>query len=398
MRILHVIPWLSQRYGGPPILVPQASAALSTRGHSVEIVTTNADGPTVLDVPTGRAVRWAGASVTFHPLATPRWYVTSWSMLRDLRRRVSTFDVVHIHYLYRFHAVAAAIVAHGRGIPYVVQPHGSLDPWHRNQKRRAKSVYHALVEDRILDHASAIVSTSERERAFIRDLGYSPPIWVIPVGVDAPALRAPADPKLVDGFGVPGAARVVTFLGRISAKKGVPLLVEAFKTIAESFPTAHLVVAGPDEEGIGRTLERSLATLGLSARVSFVGPVAGASKRALLQRSDAFVLPSEDESFGIAVAEAMAVGCPVVVTPAVAIQDLVRSAHAGAVVDRDSAALADALDRVLSDPIRAAAMGAAGKRVVDERFSWAAVAEQTESMYQAVVAGVGPPQPTAALS
>lgn len=385
MRILHVIPWLAPRYGGPAISVPQASVGLAERGHHVEIVTTTADRPGVLDVPTGRVIDWAGAAATFHPVSTPSRYVTSWSMLTDLRRRVSTFDVVHIHYLYRFHGLAAAAVARSQGVPYVIQAHGSLDPWHRHQKRRAKDLYHALVEDPIIRGASAMLCTSRREELAIRDLGYTVPTWVIPIGIDADELRMPGAPDFAAAAGIGVDARVVTFLGRISAKKGVPLLVESFRSTAAAFPRGHLVIAGPDDEGIGRSLMPIIANAGLADRVSFLGVVGGPEKRTLLQRSDVFVLASADESFGIAVAEAMAVGCPVVVSPEVAIEDVVRASAAGLVVERDPSAVANAIATILSEPARAAAMGEAGRRAVDERFSRPIVAAQTEAMYEAVV-------------
>lgn len=396
MRILYVIPWLAERYGGPAILVPQAAVALTKRGHDVEIFTTTADGRGVLDVPTGDVIDWAGAAVTFHPLSLPRWYATSWPLLSSLRRRMSTFDIVHIHYLYRFHGLAAAVVARAKGIPYVIQAHGSLDPRYRGQKRRAKDVYHALVEDRIIARASSILSTSERERSFVRGLGVGVPTWVIPIGVDTEELRLPGTPQILEAAGIRPDSRVVTFLGRVAAKKGVALLVDSFRRIAESIPLAHLVVAGPDDDGIGSDLAARIAGTDLAGRISFVGSVSGPAKRALLQRSDVFVLPSESESFGIAVAEAMAVGCPVVVSPQVAIADVVHSSGAGIVAERDSAAVAEAVRTILMDPTRAKAMGEAGTRAVDARFAWPVVAEQMESMYEAVVAAIPRPRPSAA--
>jgi len=380
------MPWLAPRYGGPAISVPQASVALAERGHYVEIVTTNADGAGTLDVPTGRVIDWVGASATFHPISMPSRYITSWSMLSELRRRASTFDIVHIHYLYRFHSLAAAAVARSQGIPYVIQAHGSLDPWHRRQRRRAKDLYHTLIEDPIIRGASAMVCTSRREERSIRDLGYSVPTWVIPIGIDAEGLRVPTDSDLAVALGLAPDARVVTFLGRISEKKGVPLLVESFRSTAAAFPGAHLVIAGPDDEGIGRRLLPMIVDAGLADRVSFPGVVIGPEKRALLQRSDVFVLASADESFGIAVAEAMAVGCPVVVSPDVAIEDVVRAAGAGIVVERDPSAIAEAIAMILKEPTRAGAMGEAGGRAVDEHFSWPIVAAQTEAMYEAVLA------------
>ena len=267
VRILHVIPWLARRYGGPAILVPQVCVVLSERGHHVEIVTTNVDRPGVLDVPTKRLIDWAGAAATFHPLSTPRRYVTTWSMLADLWRRGSTFDIVHIHYLYRFPGLAAAVVARSQGVPYVLQAHGSLDPWHRRRRRRAKDLYHALIEDPIIRGASAMICTSPREESFIRDRGYTVPTWVIPIGVDADDLRNVGASDFAKATGIGADARVVTFLGRISAKKGVSLLLESFRNVAAAFPGAHLVIAGPDDEGIGRDLIPIVAEAGLADRV-----------------------------------------------------------------------------------------------------------------------------------
>ena len=385
VRVLHVIPWLAPGFGGPAILVPQASVALAERGHHVEIVTTNAGRPDSLDVETGHVISWGAAAATFHPLSRPRRYATSWSMLADLWRRVSTFDVVHIHYLYRFHGLAAAAAARYHGVPYVIQAHGSLDPWHRNQKRLAKNLYHALIEDSIIGGASAMVCTSRREEVSVRDLGYAVPTWVIPVGIDANELREPGTDDFCRTQGIDDDARVVAFLGRISAKKGVPLLLEAFRSTAAAFPRSRLLIAGPDDEGIGRGLRPVIAAAGLADRVSFLGLLDGPAKRALLQRSQVFVLASADESFGIAVAEAMAVGCPVVVSPEVAIEEVVRASGAGLVATRDAAAVADAVATILGDPARAAAMGVAGRHAVDELLSLPMVAEGYEAMYRAVI-------------
>jgi glycosyltransferase involved in cell wall biosynthesis/SAM-dependent methyltransferase len=315
----------------------------------------------------------------------PNRYMASWSMLADLRARISSFDIVHIHGLYRFHGVAAAAVARSRGVPYVVQAHGSLDPWHRNQKRHAKDLYHAVIEDRIIGGAGALLCTSRHEQRSIRALGYAVPTEVIPVGINAHELRVPGNASILAANAIPVDAQIVSYLGRISAKKGVPLLVDSFRRTARTFPRAHLVIAGPDDEAIGQNLTQFIADAGLADRVTFLGVVDASQKATLLQRSAAFVLPSSDESFGVAVAEAMAVGCPVVVSPGVAIQDLVSSAGAGLVRERQPSLIADAVAEILGDHARRAAMGKAGRRLVDEQFSWSMVAARTEILYESVM-------------
>jgi glycosyltransferase involved in cell wall biosynthesis/SAM-dependent methyltransferase len=315
-------------------------------------------------------------------------------MLADLRLRMASFDIVHIHGLYRFHGLAAAVIARNGGVPYVIQAHGSLDPWHRSQKRHAKDLYHAVIEDRIIGGAGAMLCTSRHEQRSIRALGYAVPTEVIPVGIDVLALRQAAKGDSSVMSNIPADAQVVSYLGRISAKKGVPLLVDAFRRIAGPFPRAHLVIAGPDDEGIGRRLASLVVKSELADRVSFLGVLDACEKAWLLQRSSAFVLPSADESFGVAVAEAMAVGCPVVVSPGVAIHDAISSAKAGLIADRLPSGIADAVAEILGNPARGAAMGEAGRRLVDEQFSWSTVAARTEALYESVLnvkrIGVGP--------
>jgi glycosyltransferase involved in cell wall biosynthesis/uncharacterized protein YbaR (Trm112 family)/SAM-dependent methyltransferase len=386
VNVLHVTGWLAPRYGGSTFVALQSAAVLAERGHEVEVITTNVDGDGTLEVQTGQTLDWGGVNATFHRLSSPRRFLTSWSMLEDLNRRVAQFDVVHIHSLYRFHTIAAATIARRRGVPYVIQPHGSLDPWHRAQRRRLKDVYHFMVEDQIIRRAAAVLCTSSLEERSIRDLGYRVPTWVVPVAIDAAELRAPAAvDHLLLRAAVDPAARIVTFLGRISEKKGVELLVASFVRTASEFPAAHLIVAGPDDEGIAMRLSAVVAAAGLADRVSFIGTVGGPEKRALLQRSDVFVLPSADESFGIAVAEAMAVGCPVVVSPHVAIADLIQSAGAGLVANRDAAEISRAIGAVLGDRTAAMAMGVAGKRLVDDEFTTDGIAIRLESLYRSVI-------------
>lgn len=187
--------------------------------------------------------------------------------------------------------------------------------------------------------------------------------------------------------GVDPAAQIITFLGRISEVKGVDLLLASFMATAAEFPAAHLIVAGPDDEGIGVGLCASITASGLSDRVSFIGTVDGREKRALLQRSDVFVLPSAHESFGIAVAEAMAVGCPVIVSPDVALADLIQAAGAGIVAEREAGAISRAIARILADRSAAKAMGVAGRRLVEVEFTSGGIATRLEALYRTVLAG-----------
>jgi glycosyltransferase involved in cell wall biosynthesis len=378
---------MAVRYGGIPEAIRQSAAAARSLGHEVEIVTTNADGRSVIGPGHGRPSEWEGLTVAFHPIDRPRRFLTSWSMLRDLRRRLPSFDVVHVHAFYRFHSIAIALASLGPGRPpYVIQPHGSFNVWHRRRRRVGKDVYHFAIEDRIINRSAGMICTSTREADAVRALGYRTRLWTIPLAVDIAQLRAPVDPSdLMARIGVPPDAQLVTFVGRITQKKGVDLLVDAFRTVAPQMPNTHLVLAGPDDEGIGAAAMQRIEAAGLVDRVTFPGTVVGRDKRALLQRSQVFVLPSADESFGMAVAEAMAVGCPVVVSTSVAIQDAVRSAGAGIVADRTAGAIAAAIFTILSVPGEAEAMRSAARQASDASFSLARLATDLDSMYRDVV-------------
>jgi glycosyltransferase involved in cell wall biosynthesis len=381
MRILHVIASLAPRYGGPSKVLPEMCRALAARGHDVEVFTTNIDGPSTLPVSVGVPQALGGATVTYFGAHWPRSYKASLGLARALHDRVDSFDVVHIHSLYLFHTSAASLCARRRRVPYLIRPHGTLDPYHRARHRGRKAVQELLIERRNLDRAGGIHCTSLAEKAAIEPLGLRAPCFVVPLGVEEVAESKPAG----SGEEVAGMA-LVTFVGRLTPKKGLDILLEAFARIGSSRPDAHLVIAGPDDEGLGRRLHERVRRLGLQSRVSLPGAVTGRAKDDLLRRSSVVVLPSKDENFGVSVVEAMAAGTPVVVTNGVAIHQEVAEAGAGLVVPRTPAAVASAVLRLLDDPAWRRQLGESGRRLVETTFAWPGIAAKLEEMYDVVTA------------
>ena len=355
-------------------------AALAERGHDVELYTTTIDGPRELDVPTGVPVETRGFSVTYSPPSRPRSYSTSPRLAVALRRRIGSFDVVHVHSLYLFHGAVAGFLARRARVPYVVRPHGTLDPYHRAARPRRKAVYDRFVERRNLDRAAAIHCTSLAEQRAVDALGFRAPSVVVPLGIHHEQLERSADPSaLLRAHPELEGRTLVTALGRLTPKKGLDLLVDAFARLV--LPDAHLVIAGPDDEGLGTELRRLVAARGLDARVSLTGIVTGEAKVALLQRSAVFALPSEDENLGVALLEAMAAGVPVVTTRGVAVHEEVERAGAGLVVPRTVDDVARAVGALLDDPARREAMGASARLLVRTTFAWDRVAPVLERMY-----------------
>lgn len=391
LKILHVVPayYPAVRYGGPIRSVHGLCVALRARGHDVHVYTTNIDGPDNLDVPLDRPVELDGVTVHYFPIAARR---LCWApKLRDaLRRTVHEFDVVHLHSVFLWPTWAAAREAYRAGVPYLVAPRGMLVRDIINQKNRlVKTLWINLVERATFARAAGVHVTAAVEAAELRALGLQlPEINCIPNGVDIPKQHAPLSAGPFAGL----PARYLLFLSRICWKKGLDRLVSALSQV----PEIPLVIAGNDDEGYRAVMETLAASLGIGHRVIFIGPVSDSLKWALYERAQLFVLPSYSENFGNVVAEAMAMGCPVVVSPQVGIASIVEASGAGVVTDAAPEALGTVLRELLADEARRSEMGRRGRETVGSRLSWSGVALQAEDLYRRLMEGPSCNAPVAA--
>ncbi|MEO8033156.1 MAG: glycosyltransferase, partial [Acidobacteriota bacterium] len=332
MRILQVVPTYlpARRYGGPIESVHGLAKALTARGHTVDVMTTNVDGPGVSDVPLGVAVDLEGVAVRYFPSPWPRLY---WSpaMKTALKRDIVQYDVVHGHSIFLWPTAAAFRESFRAQVPYLISPRGMLVPeLIRRKSALAKKTWLRFVERSNFEHAAAIHFTSEGE---LRDAERTnlplPSPFIIPNGIDLP----PESDMVRE-------RRTLLYLGRINWKKGIEQLIRALPLLQD----ARLIIAGNDEENYRAKLPRN-------DQVTFVGQVSGNEKDVLLRQATMLVLPSQNENFGNVVLEAMATGTPVVVTAGVVLAPDVDRAHAGVVVaNNEPALLAAAIGRLLDDP------------------------------------------------
>jgi len=387
MRILHVIATLDPAHGGPENTVPHMCSALARRGHRVEIFTQRNGGARKAEesVDSGD-----GVTTTWHATRGPRSYPISAAMARSLRRRISDFDVVQVHALYRFHTVLAGRLCCRRQVPYVIQAHGTLDPYHRAIRRWRKALYSLLIENRNLAAAAAIHYTTTREQRLAVAAGVRTPGYVIPMGVEPSlfedGLGSGSSPKGHEALIPEAQGRVlITFLGRLAEEKGLDVLCKAFGVVSRANADAHLVIAGPDDEGLGADVRRWVADNGIEGRVSLTGFVTGQTKKALLGASTVFVLPSKGESFGVAVAEALTARVAVVVTPGVALHEELERAEAGLVVERSPEAVGHAILRLLEDEGLRRRLTENGRSLAEHSYSWDRISEQLERMYLDVI-------------
>ena len=381
MRILHVIGDLAPTSGGPAKAGFEMARALARRGHEVSIYTTDLGQPT--NAP-GEQIR-DGVQIRLFPLQIPRPWLASWPLRKALARELPNFDLLHLHSLYLFHDWAAGGLARRIAMPYLVRPHGTLDPYIHRRRRWKKLIFEHWFQNRVLAGAAAIHYTAEEEMRLAKPFAQGAPGVVVPNGLD-PADYANLPPRGSFRARYPeiGDRPILLFLSRINFKKGLDILARAVGRLG--CRDLHLVIAGPDGGYLGET-RRFVAEAGIAQRTTFTGMLAGREKLAAFADASLFVLPSYSENFGIAVIEAMACGLPVLISDRVNIWREVVADGAGLAAACEPAAFAERIASMLADPSALAAMGCAGRASVARRYDWAKIALRHEQVYGTVMAG-----------
>jgi glycosyltransferase involved in cell wall biosynthesis len=296
-------------------------------------------------------------------------------LLPWLHASVRNYDAVIVHGLWQYHGLATRRALWGGKVPYFVYPHGMLDPWFKRRyrlKHLKKRLYWLGAEHRVLRDAAGVFFTTAEESRLAAgtfepfdvralDMGYG-------LALDPVAEGARAE-DFLRHFPTLRGRRLLLFLARVHPKKGLDLLIEAFAQVAAEHPDLHLVVAGPDESGLRPQLDHQAARLQVADRITWTGMLKGSAKWGALKAAEVFALPSHQENFGIAVAEALAVGLPVLVSDKVNIWREVQGAGAGLVGSDDLAGTRATLQAWLAQaPGRRAAMRAAAVACYQQHF------------------------------
>jgi glycosyltransferase involved in cell wall biosynthesis len=376
MRILHVIPSVAARYGGPSTAVGQMCRALAAAGHEVTLATTDADGSAALAGPPPE-LETSGVRVRIFPRQWSEALKYSRPLQRWLGAHVGEYDVVHVHALLSHACLAAAAACRRAGVPYIVRPLGTLDPWSLAQKPWRKRLLLAAAGRRALAGAAAVHYTAAAEQGEVEAAFTTRGGFVVPLGLDE---RLFADPWPYERR---SASPFVLALSRLHPVKALDALVEAFAQAPR--PSWRLVIAGDGERDYVSGLRALAAKLPGGAAVEFTGWVDGHRKRDLLRQASLLALPSHHENFGVGLGEALASGTPALVSPHVLVSREIVEAGAGWVSGNGVPELAAALDRVLADaPARAAASAAA--RTFAETLTWPRVIDALVREYGNVVA------------
>jgi glycosyltransferase involved in cell wall biosynthesis len=368
MKILRSIHTVNPALGGPIESVRQSSAILARRGHHVEIITLDSPAdPWVRDFPV--AVHALGPGRGSYGYA-PRF--SEW-----IKERHAQYDAVIVHGIWQYSSFGVWRALRGTRTPYFVFPHGMLDPWFKRTyplKHLKKWAYWPWGEYRVLRDAAAVLFTSEEES---RLAGES--FWlyrcnerVVNYGTAAPETNLQsAREDFLHSFPHLRGKRFLLFLGRLHEKKGCEILIAALAEVRrETGRTPHLVMAGPcADDSYLRRLKNLAGSEGEISRVTFAGMLSGSKKWGAFSAADAFILPSHQENFGIAVVEALACGTPVLISNKINIWREIDATGAGYVENDDVTGTTQLVKRWLATPPEArAAMRESAVKCFVEQF------------------------------
>ena len=385
LRILHVVPYYEDAwaYGGIPRLAATMTRGLAARGHEVTVCTTDAcdshsrlrglHNQAGVDV---RVFRNVSNRLAYH-----YQFFTPIGLHRFLRSRVKRFDVAHLHACRNLPGEIAARVLTRHGVPYVVSPNGTAPRLER--RLFVKRMFDLLAGRRLLECSSRVLAVSEAERRQLLGFGVAPQrIRVLPNPIDESEYQQDIVAARFYRTHRLRSRPMVLFLGKLTPRKGVDVLLHAFHRIDGA---AHLVIAGNDM-GAGADMHRLISELNLDHRVSYVGLLKGVHRLDALAAASVVVYPSRDEVFGLVAVEALMCGTPVVVCDDSGCGEIVAEMGGGLRVPYgDAGQLATAITSMLDSPSGWRRRAQAAADAAAERFGSRRVCADLESLYREVV-------------
>ena len=362
--ILHTLPAVGIEASGPCYTVPRLCEALAAAGVETTLAVLDwIPGSAVPDYVERFPLGWGPRRLGRSP-AMARWLVE--------QARGGRVEVIHSHGLWMMPNVYPGWARKAGDVRLVVSPRGTLSDWALNHHQVRKRLFWQFFQAQTLERADCFHVTAESEYQEIQRLGFRQPIAVIPNGIDVAPYQKPPTP--------PESRRQLLFFGRIHKKKGIDLLLQAWRVVESKDREWDLIVAGPDDGYLGEMRELA-GELGLK-RVKFPGPVYGEEKLALYRSADLYVLPTYSDNFAVTVAEALAAGTPAIVSKGAPWSGLEKEG-AGWWVQIGVDPLVAALEMALAQPPEVLrAMGGRGRAWMVRDYSWDVISRQVASVYR----------------
>lgn len=377
MKILQIIPDLAPSNGGPASAVCGLAEALADLGHSVSIITT--------DYAYENRLSPSSVKLMVYPCSFSPWRY-AFLMSKELPKLIAASDIVHIHTIWEYPTWFAAKICNKLRKPYILRPCGMLEHWSLSQHAVKKRIYMRLMAAQVIRNAAAIHFTTENEFDQSFSTRNELRAFVVPNGVTNSALRdLPGRQVFCQRFPSLKGKRCVLFLGRLHYKKQPDIVIKAFSTVCRLDDSLTLVLAGPSEPAYLAELHALVYKLHLTNRVIFTGLLTAVAVREAYCAAELFVLPSLQENFGIAVAEAMAAGCPVVVSEQVELATDIHLYNAGIVCKSDVKSTTEAMEKLLLDERLRIQMGHNGRQLVLNKFQWVMIVNDLIRVYKDVI-------------
>jgi len=381
LKILHVgIAYEPARnYGGPIRSLKALCEGLNLLGHACTVCVTDSDGKSNIQVDTNQPIVKKEATVRY--FRSPKWLYYGYSpdMQAWLRAHVTDFDVVHVSGVWSFPERYASKAARQNKIPYIISPRGSFDV---NLVRRrlmlSKFTYTHLVARKTFTGAAAIHYTTESEarKSILRRLCRKS--FVVP---NASTFLSDGTADQAGSANQPVGKPYVLFVGRLTWKKQLNKLIEAFAILSSRYDEYHLVLVGPDDEGVGKSLRRIAEKSGVSKRVAYLGPKFGDELLDLYRSAAVFILPSISENFGHSAVEAIGLGTPAILSSSLDLLDFEAIQSIVATCDSTATSISDAIESVLGNLVFWKAQANRGASRVRELFDVKSVASKMEAEY-----------------
>ena len=345
MRILNICAYTWQT-GGPPKIIFDHTQVVLRYGHQVDILSPISPNETPYTVPDGARLilckRTPGVSRFFREFSV--------ELYQYLQKHIHEYDVIHCHGLWHFGTLAPFML--DRKVAKVITIHGVLDRWvyaHNNWK---KQLMDTLAQKAYLRRADLVqINNTDEQADVLRYLGQPHPnVVIIPNGVPLTDFaNLPPKGTFRQTFGLPADKKIVLFMSRLNAKKGLDLLLPGFQSYVRNHPDTTLVLAGSDD-GYEATTRQFVEQHGLQESIRLVGMLTGDEKKAALADADLFTLPSYSEGFSMAVLEAMAAGTPALVSDRVGFGDAIREHKAaGLLTSLTPEAVTEGLENLLGN-------------------------------------------------
>ena len=360
MKIIHYIPSIDRTAGGISTYMQVLAKPLGTMAE-VHIMTHASENPLPME------------NCKVHDIPRYRPFSGVWKKaVVDLLDSVRP-DIVHVNCCWTPDCAMIQRLAQKRGYKVVLTPHGMLEPWiikRHYWTRKVPALW--LYQKAAMQRADCVQATAESERDNLFKLGYNSNIKVVRLGIDADGIEMKKSWKKT---------RQILFLSRVHVKKGINFLVEAADVLRNELQGYKILVAGEGNADYVEAMKRMICDRGLQDIVQLVGGVYGDEKWRLFQTSDFFVLPTHSENFGLAIAESLASGTPVITTVGTPWSDL-NSSEAGAWIEIGTEPLVETLRRFLSlseDELET--MGRNGRKLIETKYSAHVMSEQMMEVY-----------------